>query len=540
MTVRLTEEARNLTRSTLFGKDFETYVNEIIDAMRLIFGDEITANWTQPSSPGLTLIEKFAFGLSTLSWYGDRQADDTNLRDVRVRTAAVTIARLLGYKPAAAVAPAIEITMTLDFAPTTTRLTLERGRKLVGPGGLFYELTEEVIFDVGEVGPKTFSAAEGETLEEIFTSDGQPGQFFLVETIPVDKSIAQDSPRVFVNGVEWEEKALLTFERTDQFEVGYGFNPVRLQFGDGIAGNIPPVDAEIRMIYRATSGTAGVVQANTVTAFQEPLVAGTQTLSATLVHNDPSTPGSPRETINSIKVNAPQVFQTADRAVTQADYDALINAFVDPIWGQVGIGRATVPRSVSQDAEALTIIAEMEAGGCPADTVTRLRTYWDKVLASSCQANVVIAQILALDTVGRYVAAPSGLARSLETYLDARAESTVKVKVTDGSINLLAVDVSVGVRVAPSITTSEAQDAVLANVRSVVEDALLGRDYGESLRIGDLYALAEAVSGVQFTNIAITAINGGDPSSRLNSFGDLEIEDFEVITLGNQVTPTLI
>jgi hypothetical protein len=605
MAVFLSDTAKDLIRSTFFGKDFDTYVQEINDQLILQFGAEIAGNIVD-SDYGQYLVQMHAFALSTMSWYGDRQADDTTLQFVRLRSAANVLARQLGYKPRAAVAPAITLTMTLAFPPTLTRLTLEQGRVLVGPGGLLYVTTEEVIFDVGEVGPKTFSAVEGVSVEEIFTSDGTPNQFFFLETVPAGKSIAQDSPRAFINDIEWEEKALLTFERINEFEVQYGFNPPRLQFGDGVAGNIPPKDAEIRVTFLATAGPAGAVQANTVINFQAPLVAGTQTLTATLTHNESSTPGSPRESIASIQINAPLVTQTADRAVTQKDLDALINAFIDPIFGAVAIGRATVPRSVDQDAEALTIIGLVDAccpvllthgtvtngigGGFSAgnsvtgslsgatgtitrvnattlevvsvtsgpfvasDVITdavsgatatlsvvatpgvveRLRTYWDSVLASNCKVNIVNAQILSADATGRYVAAPVGLALSLDTFLNARAESTVQAVVTDGSINLFAVSLDVGVNLAEGFNNEVARQTVFGTVRSVLELALLGRTYGASLRISDLYALVEAVPGVVFSHIKITKINGATPGAGvLNEFGDLEIRDFEVITLGD-------
>ena len=345
--------------------------------------------------------------------------------------------------------------------------------------------------------------------------------------------MAKDSPRVFVNTIEWEESALLTFDATNQFEIEYGFNPPRLQFGDGIAGNIPPTDADIRLRYVATSGPAGFVQANTVVSFQEPLVAGTETLSATLVHNQPSSPGSARESIESIRVNAPLVVQAADRAVTQVDLDGLINAFIDPIFGAVAIGRATVPRSVDQDAQALTIIAQLEAENVSADVVQELRDYWDAVLSSNSDTNVVVAQILAADSVGRYISAPVGLARALETFLDARAESTVKVVVVDGAINLYSVDLTCELRLQTGFQNDLARASVFSNVVSTLEGALLGRAYAESLRISDLYALIEAVEGVEFSHISVTGINGVPPNiGALNAFGDLEIEDFEVITLG--------
>lgn len=605
--VILTSGARTLIRSSFFGKDFETCVNEIVDFMRVQFGLEVTSNLTQPGSQGQMLIEMMAFAISTANWYGDRQADDTNLRDARIRTAAVTIARQLGYKAAAAIPAAVTLTLTLDFPPLVTRLTIEKGRALIGPGGLIFETTEEVVFDVGSVGPQTFTAREGQTIEEIYTSDGSPNQYFLLETLPEGRSIAQSTVRVFVNAIEWTESTLLTYEQTNQYEVFYGLNPPRLQFGDGIAGNVPLNGAEIRVLYLATSGTAGAVPASSVLAFQEPLVAGTQTITGVLTQPDPSTTGSDPESIDSIKVQAPLVFQTAQRAITQTDYDALINAFVDPVFGAVAIGRATVPRSVWQDAEALTVIAQIEAscptvltvgvvagtftqgetvtgsvsgatalyvgagsgtvtvlalvgtlqvgdlltGGTSGATVTitaipqneiaaELQTYWNKVLASNCAANVVIAQILSADVEGRYVTASDGLARALEVYLDARAESTVKVQVVDGSINLLRVDLSADIHLLDGFTGDAVRETVRTAVQSALEETLLGRAYGVSLRISDLYKLVEDIDGVDWANIAVTTVNDGSPTSYVNSFGDIVLQDYQVITLGNPVVVSLV
>jgi hypothetical protein len=605
--VVLTTGAKTLVRSSFFGKDFETYVNELVDFMRVQYGLEVTSNLTQPGSQGQILIEMMAFALSTMSWYGDRQADDTNLRDVRIRTAAVTIARQIGYKAAAAIPAAVTLTLTLDFPPSTTRLTIEKGRKLIGPGGLIFESAEEVIFDVGSIGPKTFTAREGTTIEEIFTSDGTPNQFFLLETLSDSASIAQSTVQVFVNAIEWFESELLTYEQTNQFEVFYGLNPPRLQFGDGSAGNIPINGAEIRVLYLSTRGTGGAVPASSVLAFQEPLVAGTQTVTGTLSQPEPSTTGADPESISSIKTQAPLVFQTAQRAVTQTDYDALINAFVDPVYGAVAIGRATVPRSIEQDALALTIVNQIDAA-CPKTLVVgvisgtfspgemitgvnsgatamfigvgvgtisvltmvgdlqvgeevvgdttgaftaitaipqnqiaeNLEVYWNKVLAANCAANVVIAQVLAADALGRYVSATEGLARALEVYLDARAESTVKVAVVDGSINLLSVNVAVTLSLLPGFTAEAIRESIRSQAQSAIEAELLGRSYGASLRISDLYKLVEDINGVDWANISVVSINGGSPSGYINQFGDVVLQDYQVITLGDPVTVTLV
>lgn len=528
--ISLSKTARDLVRSGLFGKDWESIRDELISFNQLRFGPENSSNIVA-SEQGIKEIEMFAFGLATANWFGDRQADETNLMDSRLRAYTVSIARQLGYKPSAAVPAAVSITMTLD-APAPSRFTIERGRKLQGPGGLFFEVSGEIVFDVGEVGPKTFSAVQGETKWATYTSTGLADQFFQITNVPSGTSVSQDTPRLYVDSLEWPENRFLTYEQINQFEFQYGFEPSRLVLGDGTAGNIPEKDAELRLRFFVTSGVAGSVAANTVTVFAEPVVAGATIVDYALVHNEPSTPGSARESIEAIKVNAPQAYQAAQRAVTQADLDGWINSFSDATWGAVAIGRATTPRSVEQDAEALTILQEMTDAGVAADTIARLRNYWNDVLASNGQAQIIVAQVLAADTVGRYVPATQGLAEALEAFLDTLAESTAKVHVTDGSISLLSVDLTVSVKVKEEYASQAARETVEVAVREALEAELLGRAYSVSLRISDLYSIVEQLDGVDWSNIAIT----GDTIAlaRVNAHGDLEIEDHEVITLGQQ------
>jgi hypothetical protein len=267
-----------------------------------------------------------------------------------------------------------------------------------------------------------------------------------------------------------------------------------------------------------------------VTAFIEPVVAGPNILDYTLVHNDPSTPGSDRESIDAIKVNAPLVWQAAQRAVTQIDLDGWINSFTDATWGSVAIGRATTPRSVEQDAEALTILQELADASVAQDTIDRLRDYWNSVLAPNGQAQIILVQILAADAEGRYVTASQGLAEALETFLNGKAESTAKVHVTDGSINLLSVDLTVSVTVKEAYSSRTVRETIRIQVADALEAALLERAYGVSLRISDLYGLVEQIEGVDWSNISIT----GDATAlaRVSAHGDLVIEGREVITLG--------
>ena len=381
---------------------------------------------------------------------------------------------------------------------------------------------------------KVVQMREGQTLSETFRATGEPFQIYELPT-PGSFTIAQDSPSVTVGGILWPEVTLLTYEQTDQVEIEYGLSPPRVIFGDGIAGNIPPRDAEIQVTYFVTSGTLGSIASNTIERFITPIVAGTTPIGTTLTNASPSTPGSDPEPLNSIRVNAPQVFQAAQRAVTADDLTGWINSYVDPVYGAVSKGRATSPRSAVGDAEIQSILGTLSAFGAPSATLERLELYVDSILSSNCSANVVNAQILSEDSVGRYVPAPQGLAVNLAAFLNTIAESTVEVVVTDGSINLLSVDASIGIKILSSITNDALRISIRDNVRDAVQALLLGREFGDSLRIGDLYQTVEGVSGVDYSNITLVVRNniGDDISSaRLDEFGDLEIEEFEVITMG--------
>ena len=846
MPIELSPTARELIRSTFFGKDFDSHRQEIIDAINALYGDSVASNIVT-SEQGVMLIELNAYALQTASWYGDRQADDTTLQYARLRFAAVTVARQLGYKSSSSVPAVVDVRVQLNTVPAV-QLTILAGSRATGPDGLVFETLSDLVFNPGQVGaglpagmtisdiivdpsasstiyagtsngvlktitsgsqwfttniglsnlnvtaiaidpvttttlyvgtvqsgvfksidgglswtssstglanlrmtalvvdpatptviyaatdggglfksinsgaswsasnigvtdfamrslaidpvtptilyagaysagvfksvnsglswttfntglaftnvvhiavdpvtPATLYAStvgggiykstnsavtwaaansgftglspnkvaidpatpanlyasttdagvfrstdsggtwvaavlgltvttntaitvdpgapttvyvgatdggvfvsvnsavtwaelnngiddpvkivqmrEGQTLAETFRSDGEPFQTFELAP-PGTTSIAQSSPAVAVAGILWTEVPLLTYDQTNQVEIEYGLAPPRVIFGDGIAGNVPPKDAEIRVTYFVTNGTLGSIASDSIGSFITPIVAGTTTIGTTLYNELPSTPGSNPESIESIKVNAPQVFQAARRAVTADDLTGWINSFVDPVYGAVTKGRATSPRSAAADAEAQSIIATLIAYGVPSTITTRLLSYLDSVLSSNCSANVVNAQILAGDSIGRYVAAPAGLARGLANFLNTIAESTVEAVVTDGSVNLLSVDAFIGIKILSTVTNDALRNSIRDNVRNVIQAQLLGREFGDSLRIGDVYQTAEAVEGVQYSQVALVVRNnvGDDVSgARLNTFGDLVLEDYEVITLG--------
>ena len=98
------------------------------------------------------------------------------------------------------------------------------------------------------------------------------------------------------------------------FVQGFGQDKYEIEFGNNITGKRLNVGNIVRVRYRDTLGEEGN-NAKTFTSTDA-------TITTTTVAN--SSFGAERESINSIRFNAPRVFSTQDRAVTVEDYKSLI------------------------------------------------------------------------------------------------------------------------------------------------------------------------------------------------------------------------
>lgn len=591
MAVSISATARTITRTAFIGKDFDTYVTEITDFVQQRFGNELYNNFTA-SDLGIMLIEGTSFALSTLSWFMDRQASETYIETAILPTSVSRLSRLIGYKPSGAV-PSTGTAQVELTAAKAFDVTIPLGSQIASSTGKTYETSQDLTFFAGEVGPKDVAIVEGITVEESFIADGTQGQRYALARVPEGRFIADGSVVISVGGVPFDVVDFISFEQTDQVEAAITEDPPTIRFGDGIAGNIPGAGAEIRVSYRATEGAAGPVQAGELTAFSQPVIVAFQVIANTVSNDSASAPGSDSESLSETKSNAPAVFRTADRAVTEEDYTSLVEAYVDPDFGAVAVGRAVISRGIEEDAATRTILDQLAAvcgvtlifSSAPAtafqvgDTVTgviseavgtcvrvdalsievkevtgtfsveevtgsisgatgdvssavgtigtslltQLNSHWSSVLSSNCKANLVSVQILQRDSTERLIAPNAGLAQSLQTFLEARKEATQTVSVTDGSINLFSVDTTAGTKLLPGFNRT----TVANSVQQVVDDFLIAKRFGESVYRSQLDDLLQDVDGVDYVNLEFTS-----PTSKVDTFGNVIISPFEVVTLG--------
>lgn len=339
-----------LTRVRYAGLDFDTLEDELRARLQVKFASSF--NDFSVSSLGIVLLDVVSFGLDTLSFYLDRRATDTYLSTARTRRSVALLTRQLGYKMSGGVAASVD----LNVAPKIQYnfpVTITKGFQFKGPGSIVYEAAQAVTFAANSTDTISVPCYQGQTITETFTSSGSGNQVFKLARVPSGSFIAQGTVTVLVNGNPFTENEFLTFDATDQFELGYNDDPPTIRFGDGVAGNIPAQNASIVVTYVATMGSAGRVISAAISKPVAPLVVVGQNVD--LVINNPfsSVGGDDLESLDHAKTFAPKVFKARRVAITRSDYEALAGAFVDPLFGRVAAAQAICARSASQDVELL-------------------------------------------------------------------------------------------------------------------------------------------------------------------------------------------
>lgn len=301
-------------------KDYASFREDMINAISTRMPE-----WTgrSPGDFGILLIEAFAYLGDTLSFYGDRIANEAFLDTAVLRSSVLNIARMLDYRATGNVAA----TVTLQFTTRATAgpVTIPAGTRVStvpvqGEAPIVFETNAAIT--IADVAPNTGSVAatHGETVtgEGLGSSDGTFDQAFALFNSPV----IEGSQKVYVNegagAVQWLYIANL-------IDAGPGDNVyttvtdennvLNVLFGDNVNGRIPPNGAVITADYRVGGGVVGNVGAATLT------VLVTSVANVIGITNPAAAQGgADAETLDQIRVNAPRALTTLDRAVTLGDY----------------------------------------------------------------------------------------------------------------------------------------------------------------------------------------------------------------------------
>jgi hypothetical protein len=281
------------------------------------------------------LLDILAYNTHYMGYYANMIGNEMFLDSSSLRESVVSHAKLLNIMPTSATAPTAKLNFTFTPSGSPTSLTITKNTKFTSTvDGVNYNFTTvkpttlypiSGVYSVSDVEVK-----EGNLLTKSYTVNlADTAQRFLIPNANVDtttinitvQNSANDST-VFtyadgnaldVTTITSTQRVYFIQEVEDQkYEIFFGDGAIGRQLADG---NIIFVE------YLTTSGTLAN-KASTFTAVGT--VAGLTSGNYALTVGTTAVGGAAIESINSVKHNAPKLYQAQKRATTKDDYKAIL------------------------------------------------------------------------------------------------------------------------------------------------------------------------------------------------------------------------
>ena len=287
-----------------------------------------------------TLLDVLAYNTHYNAMNAHYSLNEAFLDSAQIRGNVVTRAKLLGYTPRSILSPRATINLVVDISgenaatqDSTTSLVLPRGTKfttLVG-GESFDFVTLANTSGVKSGNKFTFSnvaIAEGTYKTLLYRVDNDiESQKFQLGDSDADTSTlrvrVQQNEQSLTHEVYTKFESLLNIDSTTQIYY-LQENPSELfeiYFGDGIIGKKPVNNNIVTLDYVFTKGD----ESNGANTFSiSGTLSGLVNSSYTVTTITAAAGGTEKETMESIRFNAPLTFTSQNRAVTSDDYRGII------------------------------------------------------------------------------------------------------------------------------------------------------------------------------------------------------------------------
>jgi len=281
------------------------------------------------------LLDVLAYNTYHNNFYTNMAMSEMFLDSAILRNSVVSHAKELNYLPRSRRSPKAVVRVRIDdpqgtiedqvvVIPTYTEFTSSY------LGQSFNFITNET-YVARKTGPNVYETEDIEIFEgEVLASFEREG--FLIDDKGVlrvalsNPEVDTDSIVCFIDAEATEDQNVFTY-RTDIFGVGpldkvfyiepYFDNRYNIYFGNNVFGLQPSEFEDVKVRYRITSGP----EANGANKFTTSFLPNVQITVTTV---SAAAGGAERESIESIKSNAPKALQIQDRAITTNDYEVLL------------------------------------------------------------------------------------------------------------------------------------------------------------------------------------------------------------------------
>lgn len=275
-----------------------------------------------------TVMDLLSYNATLYSFYANMVANESFLDTAAKRESILSLIKPLSYLPSSRRSSRAEVVLT------GTGQTIAFGDLFSGGG---YQWTPDKEYYVN--GSTEITLLQGNRIDRVsgkLFSHNEQHQKFKIQ----DTSIDTSTLKVFVDEgdgfKQWTHAGDVvgnisgfTSGTSLYFLTGSNDGGYEVYFGDGVLGKLPEHQSQIRFEYLISAGPDGNGVGTFVSRVPDVGVLSTKTASVG---------GSNRESLASIKTNAPLFFQSQGRAVTSGDYEVLLQqkmgeGIQNIVWG---------------------------------------------------------------------------------------------------------------------------------------------------------------------------------------------------------------
>ena len=322
------------------------FSNLDFDQIKLSIKDYIRANsnFTDYDFEGSnlsTIIDTLAYNTYLNSYNANMVTNEVFIDSATLRENVVSLARNIGYLPRSRRSARISASFTVSNLTGIASVTLKKGLVAVtsqsfGNTDYVFSIPQDITVPVGSNGVAEFFDIilyEGSYLEQSYVvSSRDPNQQYILPNTGVDTTTinvtVNESATSTIKSTYKQYNSLIGVgaENRVYFIQEIDGERYELLFGDGIIAKKLEEPNEVEIGYIVSSGANGnnitniTFAGSVVTNNGTPVTTGFSFITV----DGPSAGGAGIESIDSIKKFGPQVYASQYRAVTSADYEALI------------------------------------------------------------------------------------------------------------------------------------------------------------------------------------------------------------------------
>ena len=285
------------------------------------------------------LIDILAYNTYLTAYNTNMVANEAFLDSATVRENVVSLARNIGYVPLSRRAARASVSFSVfDIPDSSLTATIKAGILCTGNfnnTSFIFSVPEDI--QVGVVNNRAdfsdIDIFEGTLITKKFTvDDSQPNQKYILQNPFIDtstirvkvKNTSTDTTEEEytqidnIINIDSDSKIFLVQEVSDE--------KYEIFFGDGILGKKLSNNNEITVTYIVTNGRSGngaldfTFSGNILDNNSANISGGT----GLVITNEPASNGDEIQSIESVRYYAPRLYSTQYRAVTAADYEAII------------------------------------------------------------------------------------------------------------------------------------------------------------------------------------------------------------------------